>query len=127
MKRALVLLTVLIDRFRRRPPGTSCAGSGCRLPQTRLRLRSRCAACIILMQLCSGCGGKQAPPLILNVPDCPAPAPPALPEIDGSAPLDSPANVERLMERDDRIRVHIDGLNAALRCFQAGRTSHGNQ
>ena len=82
---------------------------------------------IVSIVLCSGCGHKQAPPLILNAPDCPAPAPPALPEIDGSAPLDSSANVERLMERDDRIRAHIDGLNAALRCFQAGRTSHGNQ
>ena len=124
MKRALVLLTVLIDRFRRRPPGTSCAGSGCRLPQTRLRLRSRCAACIILMQLCSGCGGKQAPPRILNVPDCPAPAPPVLPEIDGSAPLDSPDNVARLMERDDRIRAYIDGLVAAIRCYRQRTDKH---
>ena len=77
--------------------------------------------------LCSGCGRKQAAPLILNLPDCPAPAPPALPLIDGSAPLDAPDNVARLMKRDDRIRAYIDGLNAALRCYQAGRNSHGNQ
>lgn len=81
----------------------------------------------VLIVLCSGCGRKQAPPLILNAPDCPAPAPPALPLIDGSVPLDAPDNVERLMERDDRIRAYIDGLNAALRCYQAGRNSHGNQ
>ena len=73
--------------------------------------------------LCSGCGPK----LILNVPDCPAPAPPVLPLIDGSAPLDAPDNVARLMERDDRIRAYIDGLNAALCCYQAGRTPYGNQ
>ena len=77
--------------------------------------------------LCSGCGPKQAAPLILNVPDCPAPAPPVLPLIDGSAPLDAPDNVARLMERDDRIRAYIDGLNAALCCYQAGRTPYGNQ
>lgn len=76
--------------------------------------------------LCSGCGQKQAAPLILNLPDCPAPASPALPLLDGSAPLDAPHNVDRLMERDDRIRAYIDGLNAALRCFQA-RRNHGNQ
>lgn len=77
--------------------------------------------------LCSGCGPKQAAPLSLNLPDCPAPAPPVLPLIDGSAPLDAPDNVARLMERDDRMRAYIDGLNAALRCYQAGRNSHGNQ
>lgn len=81
----------------------------------------------VLIVLCSGCGRKQAAPLILNLPACPAPAPPALPLIDGSVPLDAPDNVERLMERDDRIRAYIDGLNAALRCYQAGRNSHGNQ
>lgn len=81
----------------------------------------------VLIVLCSGCGRKQAAPLILNLPDCPAPASPALPLIDGSVPLDAPDNVERLMERDDRIRAYIDGLNAALRCYQAGRNSHGNQ
>lgn len=81
---------------------------------------------IVSIGLCSGCGHKRAAPLILNLPDCPAPAPPALPLLDGSAPLDAPDNVARLMERDDRMRAHIDGLNAALRCFQAGR-NHGNQ
>lgn len=80
----------------------------------------------VLTALCSGCGQKQAAPLIFNLPDCPAPAPPALPLIDGSAPLDAPDNVARLMERDDRIRAYINGLNAALRCYQA-RRNHGSQ
>ena len=94
------------------------------MPQTRLRLRSRCAASIILMLLCCGCGPKQTAPLILNLPDCPAPSVPALPELDAAEPLDSPENLSRLLERDDRIRVYIDGLNAALRCEQA-RGNHG--
>lgn len=83
-------------------------------------------ASIVLCSLC-GCGQKQAAPLILNLPDCPAPSVPALPLLDGSAPLDALDNVAWLMERDDRMRAYIDGQNAALRCFQAGRTPHGNQ
>lgn len=124
MKRAVALLSASIVDFRRRPPGTSCAGSGCRLPQTRLRLRSRRAAGIILMLLCCGCGPKQAAPLILNLPDCPAPSVPTLPELDGAEPLDSPENLSRLLERDDGIRAYIDGLKSALQCEQA-RGNHG--
>lgn len=47
-----------------------------------------------------------------------------LPDMDGAEPLDSPENISRLLERDDRIRAYIDGLNAALRCEQA-RGNHG--
>lgn len=68
---------------------------------------------------CCGCGPKQAAPLVLNLPDCPAPSVPVLPELDAAAPLDSPDNLSRLLERDDRIRAYIDGLSAALRCEQA--------
>lgn len=75
--------------------------------------------------LCScGCGPKQAAPLILKYHDCPAPSVPILPELDATEPLDSPENLSRLLERDDRIRAYIDGLNAALRCEQA-RGNHG--
>lgn len=74
--------------------------------------------------LCSGCGQQQAAPLILNLPDCPYPSAPMLPDMDGAEPLDSPENISRLLERDDRIRAYIDGLNAALRCEQA-RGNHG--
>ena len=80
-------------------------------------------ASIVLCSLC-GCGRRQPTPLILNLPDCPAPSVPALPELDGEEPLDSPENIARLLERDDRFRAHIDGLNAALRCEQA-RGNHG--
>ena len=76
--------------------------------------------------ICSGCArvAKQAAPVILTPPDCPTPSVPALPELDAAEPLDSPENLSRLLERDDRIRAYIDGLNAALRCEQA-RGTHG--
>lgn len=79
----------------------------------------RCAAGIILLLMCCGCGRQQAAPHILNLPDCPAPPAPVLPELDAAAPLDSPENVARLLTRDDRMRAYMDGLIAALRCHQA--------
>ena len=75
-------------------------------------------ASIVLCSLC-GCGQKQAAPLILNLPDCPVPSVPALPELGGEEPLDSPENLARLLERDDRFRAYIDGLKSALQCEQA--------
>lgn len=119
MKRASVLLIASIGHFRRRPPGTSCAGSGCRLPQARLRLRSRYAASIILMLCLCGCGARQVIRPVLNLPDCPAPSVPVLPLLDAAEPLESPANMAVLMERDDRMRAYIDSLSAALSCWQA--------
>lgn len=73
---------------------------------------------------CCGCGKKQAAPLILNLPDCPSPSVPDLPELDAAEPLDSLENLSRMLERDDSIRAYIDGLRAALRCEQA-RGNHG--
>ncbi len=80
---------------------------------------------IVLIGLCSGCGPKAAPPAILYLPDCPAPERPALPALNGAEPLDSPANAEALMIRDDVIRTYINGLLSALRCCQA-RRNHGS-
>lgn len=74
----------------------------------------------VLIVLCScGCGQKQATPLILKYHDCPAPPVPVLPELDAAEPLDSPENLSRLLERDDRFRAYIDGLKSALQCEQA--------
>ena len=74
----------------------------------------------VLIVLCScGCGQKQAAPLILKYHDCPAPSVPVLPELDATEPLDSPENLSRLLERDDRLRAYIDGLKSALQCEQA--------
>ena len=78
-------------------------------------------ASIVLCSLC-GCGQRKAAPLILNLPDCPAPSVPALPELGGEEPLDSPENLSRLLERDDRFRAYIDGLKSALQCEQARGT-----
>lgn len=79
---------------------------------------------IVSIGLCSGCGHKRAAPLILNLPDCPAPSVPVLQDLDAAEPLDSPENLARLLDRDDRFRAYIDGLEAALRCEQA-RGNHG--
>ena len=76
--------------------------------------------------LCSACGREKPAPLILNLPDCPAPSPPILPELDAGESLESPANVARLLERDDCMRAYINGLNAALRCYEA-RGKHESQ
>lgn len=76
-----------------------------------------------LTVLCSlaGCGGRQAqtvpvPPVILNLPDCPAPERPLLPPVNGEAPFDAPVNVKAFLERDDIMRAYIKGLEAALAC-----------
>lgn len=121
-RRAAVCLIAWIALFRRRPPGASCAGSGCRLPQTRLRLRSRCAACIILMQLCGGCAARERPvpePILIRPALCPRPAPPVLPKLGGVAFLESREGYAVLNLRDARMRAYLKGLEAALTCYEA--------
>ncbi len=123
-RRAAVCLIALTGLFRRRPPVASCAGSGCRLPQAWLRLRSRCAACIILMQLCSGCAVHEAPaplpePVLIRPARCPRPEPPALPKLTGLAFLESREGYSMLKMRDERMRAYIKGLEKALDCYEA--------
>lgn len=64
---------------------------------------------------------KQAPPapVIVTVPivECPAPPRPQLPEIDAAQPLDSPANAEAIMARDDVMRGYIHGLESCVECY----------
>ncbi len=79
---------------------------------------------LVSIALCSGCGRQASVPPILNLPDCPAPSVPILPELDAAEPLDSPENVARLLARDDALRAYSGGLDAALRCYQA-RGNHG--
>lgn len=75
---------------------------------------------------CSGCAARRPAPEPLALPDCPAPVAPVLPALDASEPLESPANMKKLMERDDRIRTYIAGLLATLSCWRArGGTEHG--
>ena len=77
----------------------------------------------VLIGLCSlaGCGGKRlpelpAPPVILNLPDCPAPDRPRLPQVNGGLPFDAPENINTFLERDDIMRAYIKGLEAAVLC-----------
>lgn len=79
----------------------------------------------VLIVLCSGCSHKQTfAPTVLKLSDCPAPSVPVMPDLNAEEPLDGPENVARLLERDDLLRNYINGLNAALRCYQA-RGNHG--
>lgn len=79
-------------------------------------------ASIVNCSLLTGCGTRELPalppaPVILNLPDCPAPARPALPALDPALPLDSPPNLETLLTRDDVIRAYVRGLTAAVECY----------
>lgn len=86
------------------------------------------ALLIALMLACSGCGHRAATALPnLEMPECPAPAAPILPHLDPYEPLDSPANVKVIMERDDIIRAYIDGLTAALACYGKRRKAKGGR
>ena len=79
---------------------------------------------IISIVLCSsGCAVKSeisAPaPQVVTATRCARPATPALPNVRGDVPFDHPAQVETLLTRDARLRLFIDGLNAALDCYDA--------
>lgn len=79
---------------------------------------------IVSIALCSACavGAKNlspSPVVIVPVVQCPAPSAPVMPEINATLPLDSPANVEALMIRDDMFRAYIHGLRSALECYSA--------
>jgi hypothetical protein len=73
----------------------------------------------------AGCAGRgatlPAPPVILNLPDCPAPARPALARIDGALPFDAPANVAAFLERDDVLRLHVRALEDTITCYRRKR------
>lgn len=84
-------------------------------------------ALIVACSGLTGCGARELPalppaPLVLNLPDCPAPTPPVLPQLSGNLPLDSPENLDALLERDDAIRAYLHGLAATVHCYQ--RRSH---
>ncbi len=68
--------------------------------------------------LCSACA--RPAPVMVTAPlaECPAPSAPALPALDPSLPLDSPANVEALMIRDDALRGYIRGLESSMDCYR---------
>jgi hypothetical protein len=57
--------------------------------------------------------------VVVTVTRCASPSAPELPPVDGGNPLDDPANVAALLERDARIRRYISGLRAAIACYDA--------
>lgn len=75
----------------------------------------------LLPPLMAACGTTET--VLVRTPEpvrlapCPAPDPPELPRIQ-AAPLDSPGNILRLRLRDEVLRGYIDGLRAALLCYQ---------
>lgn len=92
------------------------------------------SALLIALTVCglNGCAAREPvtpAPLILNLPDCPAPEAPALPPLDGTLAFDSPENVAVIMERDDILRRYVDGLRAALRCYntRAAKEHHESE
>jgi hypothetical protein len=96
-------------------------------------MRHASVALIALIVLCSlgGCGTRTPelapPPVILNLPDCPAPDAPRLPPINGALPFDAPANIAALLERDDVMRAYIKGLDAAITCFRRSSPGRNQQ
>lgn len=83
-------------------------------------------AVVLFCVLIAGCSSASlSPPPVLILPDCPAPPAPSLPVLDAGAPLDSPANMAALLERDDALRAYIEGLLAALACFETQRRTDG--
>ncbi|MDD2966755.1 MAG: hypothetical protein PHN64_04590 [Desulfovibrionaceae bacterium] len=88
------------------------------------------ALLLALTVLCSACGARQAaisPPLVLALPDCPAPEVPLLPPLEGAVPLDSPQNIDLLMQRDDSIRRYVAGLQASISCYQRQNTKENHE
>lgn len=132
MRRAPVPLIGLIDPFKMALTRASCAGFAIASPKGAAFGLLRCAAAAFLAASLTACGTVRPslppPPVILSLPDCPAPARPALPRIDGALPFDAPGNVAAILERDDTFRQHITALEAALACFRrqnpTGENSH---
>ena len=80
---------------------------------------------LIALGSLTGCGTARpslpVPPVILKLPDCPAPPRPALAPIDGALPFDAPANVAAFLERDDILRLHVRALEDTITCYQRGK------
>ena len=85
---------------------------------------------VLLSVSISGCGASRPdlppPPAILMLPDCPSPARPALPRINGDLPFDAPENTAAFLERDDIFRLHVMAQDSALACYKRMST-HGKR
>ncbi len=78
-----------------------------------------------LIVLCSACAPKERPvPVAVQLPTYPTPTAPELAQLDPGKPLDSPGNVEALLERDDSMRRYIDALKTSLRYYEQRGKPH---
>lgn len=86
-------------------------------------MRRVSALLICLIAICSGLGGcaqrtlSVPPPVVITVQRCARPQTPVMPVLRSDLPLDHPAQVEALLTRDVRLRRYVDGLRAALDCY----------
>lgn len=85
-------------------------------------MMTRAIVLLLASTALGSCGVRQpavpVAPVIVFVTECPAPARPALPHLNGSLPFDHPVNVEAILERDDAYRAYIQGLEAAIECYR---------
>lgn len=82
------------------------------------------AAVILAVMTLTGCAAGRGPvvpvpPVVAATAECPAPRVPALPQFDPALPFDAPENVEVMLARDDITRRYLNGLRAAVRCYEA--------
>lgn len=123
MRPALVSLIALIGLFKMTLGRTSCATLArvCDWRGNRFAHAARLAAFLGGAIILTGCAVRPPvlppAPIVLHLPDCPEPLTPLLPGIDGVLPLDSPGNVEVLLERDDILRAFVSGLRATIGCY----------
>ena len=84
---------------------------------------TRALLCVLVLTACclSGCAQKVTPSAAFELPKCPVPPAPELPELDATRPLDSVENLDILMTRDDAIRAYIAGLRATVNCYETQR------
>ncbi len=68
--------------------------------------------------LCSCAAATPPVEVAMPVVECPAPPRPELPGLDPASPLDSPANIETIMLRDDILRGYIRGLESCVECYR---------
>lgn len=72
-------------------------------------------ALIVLCSLLCACVKNMPVPAEMY---CPQPAKPSLPLLSADLYLDSPVNIEILMQRDDIMRGYIEGLEDTILCYE---------
>lgn len=81
-------------------------------------------ALIVLCSCISACGKNIPVPVEIY---CPQPQKPELPLLSADLYLDSPANIEILMQRDDIMRGYIEGLEDTILCYENSQKERNNE